>query len=132
MSIRQRLGPAQVGTLRLGSGVEGSSNSPASETDGENHHPVESAVASRDPGANSSRSSSQTKVGPDEEARLAMTRKPPGLTRQMERLIEAALMPGRFVAYNGSFSFVRDLEAVEQRLAKARSMDPAKASALYE
>lgn len=60
-----------------------------------------------------------------------MTRKPRALTRQFERLIETALMPGRFVAYNASFSFVRGLEAVEQRLAKDLSMDPAQA-ALYE
>lgn len=72
------------------------------------------------------------KARPDQNPRLAMTRKPRALTRQMERLIETALMPGRFVAYNTSFSFVRDLEAVEQRLAKDLSMDPPQAVALYE
>jgi len=61
-----------------------------------------------------------------------MTRKPRALTRQFERLIETALTPGRFVSYNASFSFVRDLEAAEQRLAKGLSMDPAQAVAFYE
>jgi hypothetical protein len=32
----------------------------------------------------------------------------------MERLVETALMPGRFISYNAGFSFVRDLEAGER------------------
>ena len=40
------------------------------------------------------------------------------LTRQIERLIETALMPGRFISYNAGFSFVRDLETVGKRLSK--------------
>jgi hypothetical protein len=60
-----------------------------------------------------------------------MTRKPRALTKQMERLIETALMSGRFRVQR-QLLFVRDLEAVEHRLAKALSMDPANASALYE
>ncbi len=40
-----------------------------------------------------------------------MTKQRRALTKQMERLIETALTPGRFVSYNASLSFVRDLEA---------------------
>lgn len=54
------------------------------------------------------------------------------LTRQMERLIETALMPGRFVSYNAGFSFVRDLETVGKRLSKCLSANPAQAVGLYE
>ncbi|MBI1876178.1 MAG: hypothetical protein HYS05_20115 [Acidobacteria bacterium] len=61
-----------------------------------------------------------------------MTRKPRALTKQFERVIETALIPGRFVSYDASFSFVRDLEAVERRLATAHSTDPPQAVALYE
>ncbi|MBI1876293.1 MAG: hypothetical protein HYS05_20705 [Acidobacteria bacterium] len=50
----------------------------------------------------------------------------------MERLIETALMPGRFVSYNAGFSFVRELEAVEKRLSKWLSANPAQAVGLYE
>ncbi len=50
----------------------------------------------------------------------------------MERLIETALMPGRFISYNAGFSFVRDLEAVEERLSKCLSANPAQAVGLYE
>ena len=35
-----------------------------------------------------------------------MTDKPRGLTAQMERSIESALAPGRFVSYNANFDFV--------------------------
>lgn len=54
------------------------------------------------------------------------------MTRQLERLIETALIAGRFVAYHATFSFVRDLEAAERRLAEGLSTDPAQAVALYE
>ena len=54
------------------------------------------------------------------------------LTRQMERLIKTALMPGRFISYNAGFSFVRDLEAVERRLSKCLSANSPQAVGLWE
>ena len=54
------------------------------------------------------------------------------LTRQMERLIKTALMPGRFISYNTGFSFVRDLEAVERRLSKCLSANSPRAVGLCE
>ena len=53
-------------------------------------------------------------------------------TRQMEHVIEMALLPGGCISYNAIFSFVRDLEAVEKRLSKSLSADPAQAVGLYE
>lgn len=50
----------------------------------------------------------------------------------MERLIETALRPGRFIPYNAGFSFVRDLEAVEERLSTGLAANPAQAVGLYE
>jgi hypothetical protein len=50
----------------------------------------------------------------------------------MERLIETALAPGRFVSYHATFSFVSKLEAVEHQLAKLIRTAPAQAVALYE
>jgi hypothetical protein len=52
--------------------------------------------------------------------------------KQLERLIETALMPGRFVSYNAGFSFVRGLETVEQRLLQCLPENPAQAVRLYE
>jgi len=51
---------------------------------------------------------------------------------QMERLIETALEPGRFVSYHATFSFVSELGAVEHELAKPVPTAPAQAVALYE
>ncbi len=48
----------------------------------------------------------------------AMTRKPRGLTNQMEQLIESALAPGSFISYNANYDFVSDLEAVEKQIAE--------------
>lgn len=61
-----------------------------------------------------------------------MTKQARALTWQMERVIETALMPGRFISYNAGFSFVRHLEAVERRLSKCPSANPAQAVGLYE
>lgn len=66
------------------------------------------------------------------KAALAVTTQTRALTRRMERLIETALMPRRFISYNAGFSFVRDLEAVEKRLSKWLSANPAQAVGLYE
>ena len=43
-----------------------------------------------------------------------MTRKPRAVMKQMERLIESALMPGRFISYHADFSFVEELDTVEK------------------
>ena len=61
-----------------------------------------------------------------------MTKKPRGSTGQMERLIESALVPGRFVAYNANFDFVRELEAVETQIASLARTAPERAASLYE
>jgi hypothetical protein len=50
----------------------------------------------------------------------------------MERVIETALAPGRFVSYDIAFSFVGDLETVEHEIAKLIPTDPDQAVALYE
>lgn len=70
----------------------------------------------------------------DDEARLAMTmtRKSRALTSQMERLIEAALMPGRYVTYDATFDFVGEVEAVERQIAKLVPIAPDCAVSLYE
>jgi len=51
---------------------------------------------------------------------------------QMERLIETALAPGRFVSDGGNFSFVSELGTAEHELAKLIPTAPAQAVALYE
>lgn len=50
----------------------------------------------------------------------------------LEREIEAALDPGRFVYDRACFSFVRDIEEVENKIAKLIQSAPARATALYE
>jgi tetratricopeptide (TPR) repeat protein len=50
----------------------------------------------------------------------------------MERLIESALMPGRYISHHADLSFVEELGAVEKQLAKLISTDPAQAVSLYE
>jgi hypothetical protein len=50
----------------------------------------------------------------------------------MERLIESALMPGRFISHHADFFLVEELGTVEEQLAKLISTDPAQAVALYE
>jgi len=66
------------------------------------------------------------------KATLQMTRQARAFTTQMERLIETALMPGRFISYNAGFSFVRTLRAVEERLSTCLAANPAQAVGLYE
>jgi hypothetical protein len=61
-----------------------------------------------------------------------MKRPPRAITSQMERLIETALAPGRFVSYDANFSFVGELGTVEHELAKLIRAAPAQAVALYE
>ena len=61
-----------------------------------------------------------------------MTGKPRAVTKQMERLIESALMPGRFISHHADFSFVEELRAVEKQLAKLIATDPAQAVSPYE
>ncbi|MDA8289443.1 MAG: hypothetical protein M0014_13545 [Actinomycetota bacterium] len=50
----------------------------------------------------------------------------------LEREIEAALDPGRFVGDRSCFSFVRDLEEVERDIASLLESAPGRAVALYE
>ena len=61
-----------------------------------------------------------------------MTRRPRGLTGQMEQLIESALAPGRFVSYKDNFDFVADLEAAERQIASLVPTAPELAVSLYE
>ncbi len=61
-----------------------------------------------------------------------MTRKPRGLTGQMEKLIESALAPGRFISYNANYEFVGELEAVEKQVAGLVRAEPKAAVSLYE
>jgi hypothetical protein len=51
---------------------------------------------------------------------------------RLERAIEIALDPGRFVSDRGCFSFVADLEGVETKVAQVVGTAPARAVALYE
>src|SRR6266702_2109439 len=50
----------------------------------------------------------------------------------MEKVIESALEPGDFIAWNQESAFVVGLEDVERELAALRSSDPARAGRLYE
>ena len=61
-----------------------------------------------------------------------MTRKPRGLTGQMEQLIESALMPGCFISYNADFDFIGGLEAAEKQIAGLVPTAPEVAGSLYE
>jgi len=51
---------------------------------------------------------------------------------RLEREIETALDPGRFISDRGSYSFVADLEMVDAELAALVESEPARAVALYE
>ncbi len=51
---------------------------------------------------------------------------------RLEGDIEAALDPGNFVGDRACFSFVSDLEVVEEEVAKLVETDPVRAAALYE
>jgi len=59
-----------------------------------------------------------------------VTRKPQA--GQLERLIESALHPGRFVPDRDGYSFAREVGAVEEQIARLVSTDPVQAAALYE
>jgi hypothetical protein len=61
-----------------------------------------------------------------------MTQQARAVTRQLERLIETALMPGRFISYRAGFAFVRDLESVEQQLSQCLPENPTQAVRLHE
>ena len=61
-----------------------------------------------------------------------MTKQAIALKRQMERTIETALMPGRFITYNAGFSFVRGLDAAEKRLSTLVAANLAQTVDLYE
>ena len=50
----------------------------------------------------------------------------------MERKIECALDPDRFISYNNCISFVRNLEGVESEIAKLITSEPTRAASLYE
>ncbi|MGQ0668144.1 MAG: DUF6880 family protein [Actinomycetota bacterium] len=61
-----------------------------------------------------------------------MSRKARQAADPLEREIEAALEPGRFVSDRACFSFVGDIEEVENEVAKLIQTAPARAVALYE
>ena len=50
----------------------------------------------------------------------------------MDRVIESALQPGRYVDWNEGFAFVSDLRHCESEIAKLTAAHPARAVALYE
>lgn len=50
----------------------------------------------------------------------------------MDRMIENAFQPGRFIPYHGGFSFVSDLRCAEAEIAELMATDPARAVTLYE
>ena len=52
--------------------------------------------------------------------------------KQMDRLIESALMPGRYISHHADFSFVEELGIVEKQLARLVATDPAQAVSLHE
>ena len=61
-----------------------------------------------------------------------MTGRPHARVDRLERGIEAALAPGRFVSYHASFGFVGELEQVEQQLLQLIRTESTRAVALYE
>jgi len=50
----------------------------------------------------------------------------------LERSMESALAPGRFVSYKAAFEFVQDLEGVDAQVRGVVSKEPARGVALYE
>jgi len=50
----------------------------------------------------------------------------------MDRAIEAAFQPGRYIPYNDNPSFIDDLQRAEAEIAKLIGSDPARAVTLYE
>src|SRR3981189_769170 len=61
-----------------------------------------------------------------------MTMAPRNPTAQVERRIESALAPGRFISYKVNFEFVRELEAAEKQIARLVLTEPSRAAPLYE
>ncbi len=61
-----------------------------------------------------------------------MTMAPRNPTTQVERRIESALAPGRFISYKVNFEFVRELEAAEKQIARLVLTEPGRAAPLYE
>ncbi len=61
-----------------------------------------------------------------------MTRKTRHGPDPLERAIENALQPGRFISYNASHGFVTDLEEVASEIEKIVRADGARAARLYE
>ena len=50
----------------------------------------------------------------------------------LEKAIEAALSPGRFISYNAAWSFVEDVQGVADDIGKIIQREPARAACLYE
>jgi hypothetical protein len=50
----------------------------------------------------------------------------------MDRMIESAFQPGRFIPYHGGYSFVSDLRRAEAEIAELMATDPARVVTLYE
>jgi len=50
----------------------------------------------------------------------------------LEKSIEAALSPGRFISYNAAWSFVEDVQGVADDIGKIIQKEPARAARLYE
>jgi hypothetical protein len=61
-----------------------------------------------------------------------MTRRGPQPRDPIEAAIEAALQPGRFVAYRADWDFVSNLEEVAGQIEKLVGTDPERAAGLYE
>jgi hypothetical protein len=61
-----------------------------------------------------------------------MARKPRRGPDSMERAIEAALQPGRFISYGASGSFVSDLVEVGSQVERLLSADSVRAAGHYE
>ncbi|MGD0228845.1 MAG: DUF6880 family protein [Syntrophorhabdales bacterium] len=53
-------------------------------------------------------------------------------TDQLERAIETALAPGRFVSYHAASSFVKDVQAVADRVGSLMKGEPKRAARVYE
>jgi hypothetical protein len=50
----------------------------------------------------------------------------------LEKAIEAALSPGRFISYNAAWSFVEDVQDVANDIGEIIRKEPARAVRLYE
>jgi Family of unknown function (DUF6880) len=50
----------------------------------------------------------------------------------LDRMIEGAFQPGRFILYHAGYSFVSDLRRAETEIAELVAADPARAVTLYE